>query len=71
MFGYEITIRKIVPLEKLAALSVIKLVRSYTRHVYGSLGGNYDTKIMYIKAVRELCPGTSLKDAKEWVELHM
>lgn len=66
LFGFEIIIRRTPrnPLDGLTESRVDEYLAIY-RPI-----PEFSMKIERIKAVRRLVEGTSLKDAKEWVEAH-
>lgn len=63
IFSLRITILRTSALERLSTLRVERLARTFS-------GYDQWAKIPRIKAVRQLVPGTGLKEAKEWVDTH-
>lgn len=63
IFSFRITILRTSALERLSTLRVERLARTFPGY------GEWN-KIPRIKAVRQLVPGTGLREAKEWVDTH-
>lgn len=68
ILGYEVIIRKIGngALDNLRPADVERQAKQISEYSFDN--GELHRKIARIKAVRILAPGTSLGDAKDWVE---